>query len=204
MPPRPLWCVRDEITRSCRCLTHLSALQFDFYQYFLRADDRDVDQLLKSFTFLDVDEIAEIVHEHNKAPEKRAAQRVLADCITTTMHGEAALRSAHDATELLFGKGASSAAELTAAKVMAMAGDAPLFDLSRDKVVGHTLVDVAVAVGLAKSKAECRRLIKDGGVYLNQERVTSDAVVLEGSNLVDGSILLLRSGRRNNVIVRVA
>lgn len=152
---------------------------------------------------MDIDEITEIVHEHNKAPEKRAAQRVLADNITKTMHGEAALQSAHDATELLFGKGSSSPADLTAAKVMAMAGDAPLFEFARSDVIGKPLVDVAVAVGVAKSKAECRRLIKGGGVYLNQERVTSDALILDETNLVDGSIVLLRSGRRNNFIVRV-
>ncbi|GLD93447.1 hypothetical protein PINS_up002039 [Pythium insidiosum] len=177
---------------------------FDFYQYFLRADDRDVEQLLKSFTFLELDEIRDIVHEHGKAPERRLAQHHLADTITTTMHGADGLKGAKDATALLFGKADdANAVTLTAATVKSLAADAPLFSLLRDQVVGQALVDVAVRCGAAKSKAEARRLIKGGGVYLNQARVTSDAVVLTPADLVDDSILLLRVGRRNNYLVQI-
>ncbi|KAJ0390562.1 hypothetical protein P43SY_012142 [Pythium insidiosum] len=126
---------------------------FDFYQYFLRADDRDVEQLLKSFTFLELDEIDEIVHEHSKAPERRLAQHLLADTITTTMHGADALKGAKDATALLFGKADDkNAVTLTAATVKSIAADAPLISLHRDQVVGQSLVDVAVRCGAAKSK----------------------------------------------------
>ncbi|KAJ0395918.1 hypothetical protein ATCC90586_000751 [Pythium insidiosum] len=126
---------------------------FDFYQYFLRADDRDVEQLLKSFTFLELDEIGEIVHEHSKAPERRLAQHLLADTITTTMHGADALKGAKDATALLFGKADDkNAVTLTAATVKTIAADAPLISLQRDQVVGQSLVDVAVRCGAAKSK----------------------------------------------------
>ncbi|RLN91246.1 hypothetical protein BBJ28_00026428 [Nothophytophthora sp. Chile5] len=78
--------------------------QFDFYQYFLRAVDRDVEQLLKSFTFREVEETRDIVAEHEMAPEKREVQKLLAEGITVMMHGQEGLRTALDATELLFGK----------------------------------------------------------------------------------------------------
>ncbi|TMW55814.1 hypothetical protein Poli38472_008462 [Pythium oligandrum] len=177
---------------------------FDFYQYFLRSDDRDIAQLLKSFTFLSVKEIEEIVHEHEKAPEQRAAQKILADTVTTTMHGQEGLKSALDVTSLLFGKSTEGAAPLTAAQVRSLASEAPVSTLRQDDVVGLTLVDIAVQIGAAKSKAECRRLIKGGGVYLNQARVTDDTQVIKATDLIDGSVLLIRTGRRNNFIVQIA
>ncbi|DAZ94754.1 TPA: hypothetical protein N0F65_011570 [Lagenidium giganteum] len=170
---------------------------FDFFQYFLRADDRDVEQLLMSFTFLDLTEIREIVEEHSRAPEKRAAQKTLAESITRTMHGEDALRSAQGATEALFGKGT-----LTADQVLSMAGDAPMAFVPRSELVGKSLVDVAVSIGTWKSKAEGRRLIKGGGVYLNNIRVDHETKILGADDLLDGKLLLLRIGRRKNHIVQ--
>lgn len=206
-------------------------IQFDFYQYFWRADDRDVEQLLKSFTFLDVDEIRELVHEHAKAPEKREAQKVLAENITTTMHGAEGLASALAATRVLFGK--SSETPLTADQVLSMAGDAPTTTLARADVLNASLVDLCVRVGAAKSKgssvclsvcrsadasvqrltycmyvcvavpAECRRLIKGGGLYVNNNKVESESLAVAAEMLLDGKLLLLRTGRRNNFIVQV-
>ncbi|RLN62740.1 hypothetical protein BBJ29_001982 [Phytophthora kernoviae] len=173
---------------------------FDFYQYFLRSDDHDVEQLLRSFTFREMDEIRDIVAEHQKAPEKRAAQKLLAEDITVMMHGQEGLKAALDATELLFGK---KSGPLTAEEMLSMAGDAPVTALSRTDVVDQSLVDLAIRIGASKSKAECRRLIKGGGMYLNNERVESEALRVEGPMLVDGKLLVLRIGRRNNFIVQV-
>ncbi|KAF4319098.1 hypothetical protein JM18_006101 [Phytophthora kernoviae] len=173
---------------------------FDFYQYFLRSDDHDVEQLLRNFTFREMDEIRDIVAEHQKAPEKRAAQKLLAEDITVMMHGQEGLKAALDATELLFGK---KSGPLTAEEMLSMAGDAPVTALSRTDVVDQSLVDLAIRIGASKSKAECRRLIKGGGMYLNNERVESEALRVEGPMLVDGKLLVLRIGRRNNFIVQV-
>lgn len=189
-----------------------------------------MEQLLKSFTFMDVDEIKELVHEHEKEPERREAQKVLAECITTTMHGAEGLESALSATSLLFGK---QTGPLTADQVLAMAGDAPVSAVARGDVADRPLVDLCVRVGAAKSKgapvladffrlglwrtdlvcwyggvavavaAECRRLIKGGGLYLNNEKVESETLVVASNMLLDGKLLLLRTGRRNNFIVQV-
>lgn len=117
----------------------------------MRSDDRDVEQLLKSFTFMDVKEIEDLVHEHEKEPERREAQKVLAERITTTMHGTEGLESALSATSLLFGK---QTGPLTADQVLAMAGDAPVSAVARGDVVDHPLVDLCVRVGAAKSKGK--------------------------------------------------
>ncbi|POM72062.1 Tyrosine-tRNA ligase [Phytophthora palmivora] len=87
--------------------------------------------------------------------------------------------------------------------MLRMAGDAPMTVLSRTDIMDQSLVDLAVKIGAAKSKAECRRLIKGGGVYLNNERVESDALRVNASNLLDDKVLVVRIGRRNNFIVQV-
>ncbi|KAF1333691.1 Tyrosine-trna ligase, partial [Globisporangium splendens] len=176
---------------------------FDFYQYFLRADDRDVEQLLKSFTFFSVEEIQELVQEHQKAPERREAQKVLAEAITTTMHGKEGLQSALSATELLFGGKKTTGGELTADQVLQLAGDAPVSTVSRADIIDRSLVDLCVRVGASKSKAECRRLIKGGGLYLNNKKIESEAAIVTSDMLLDGKLLLLRTGRRNNFLVQV-
>ncbi|CAI5744681.1 unnamed protein product [Peronospora destructor] len=150
---------------------------FDFYQFFLRSDDRDVEKLLKCFTFRDVDEIRDIVAEHEKAPEMRAAQK-------NYFSGE-------------------KTGLLAAEEMLRMARDAPMTALSRADVLNESVVNLAVRVGAAKSKAECRRLIKGGGVYLNNERIETDSLCVETSNLLDGKLLVIRVGRRNNFIVQV-
>uniref|UniRef100_A0AAV1TKY2 Tyrosine--tRNA ligase n=1 Tax=Peronospora matthiolae TaxID=2874970 RepID=A0AAV1TKY2_9STRA len=173
---------------------------FDFYQFFLRSDDSSVQKLLQSFTFREMDEIRDIVAEHEKAPEKRAAQKVLAGDITAMMHGQEGLKAALDATEVLFGKKSGC---LSADEMLRLAGDAPSIAVSRADVLNQRVVDLAVRVGAAQSKAMCRRLIKGGGVYLNNERVDSDALRVETSHLIDDKLLLVRIGRRNNFIVQV-
>ncbi|KAF1793527.1 Tyrosine-tRNA ligase, bacterial-type, type 1 [Phytophthora cactorum] len=134
---------------------------FDFYQFFLRSDDRDVEKLLKSFTFREVEDIRDIVAEHEKAPEKRAAQKVLAEEITVMMHGQEGLKAALDATELLFGK---KSGPLTAEEMLCMAGDAPMTVLSRADVIDQSLVDLAVRLGAASQKVRvlsCPKRIKE-------------------------------------------
>ena len=123
--------------------------QFDFYQFFLRSDDSSVQKLLQSFTFREMDEIRDIVAEHEKAPEKRAAQKVLAGDITAMMHGQEGLQTALDATEVLFGK---KSGRLTADEMLRLAGDAPSIAVSRADVLNQRVVDLAVRVGAAQSK----------------------------------------------------
>lgn len=110
-----------------------------------------MEQLLYSFTFLNIDEIEEILHEHKKKPEVRIAQRKLAEMITTTIHGVDALRSTLNASTLLFGKSLSNQ-RVSASQIKSMAGDAPLFQQSRLDVIGHPLVDLATSIGATKSK----------------------------------------------------
>src|SRR5690606_25436364 len=146
---------------------------FRFYQFWLNADDRDVGQYLRSFTFLPVTAIDEILAEHAADPGARAAQRRLAVEVTRLVHGEDGLERAERATAVLFGS--RPVQELGAAELLDVFADVPSTTLPRDRFAGEGvgIVDLLVESGAASSQGEARRLIGGGGVYLNGERVDS-------------------------------
>jgi tyrosyl-tRNA synthetase len=175
---------------------------FAFYQFWLNASDRDVVRYLKSFTFLSrdaVDELAEIVQS---APEKREAQRVLAQEVTTLLHGaEQTLRAEH-ASQLLFGEDIT---QLSADDVLSVFADVPATDLSADRLGGDGvgIVDLVALANLASSKSEARRLVQSGGVYLNNRRMADVQARVDVSSAIDGRVFVLRKGARQNHVVRI-
>ncbi|KAH9196111.1 hypothetical protein AeNC1_001926 [Aphanomyces euteiches] len=169
---------------------------FDFYQYFIRTEDVDVGNLLKTFTFLDVNEIQDILADHAKQPEQRRAQQILAEHATKMIHGEKALEEAQAAARVLFGGG------LSVADILAI--DAPNSTLSLAQLVDQKVIDLVTQVGASPTKAEARRLIKAGGLYINNVRVQSETAVITAADVIDGRAMLLRTGKRNYHVIRVA
>jgi tyrosyl-tRNA synthetase len=116
------------------------------------------------------------------------------------VHGEEGLQQALKATEALK---PGAATQLDASTLEAIAGDAPSCTLPQEQVAGVSLVDVMVASGMLPSKGEVRRMIKGGGVYLNNARVTDQAAVVQQEDLIEGKLLLLAAGKKNKMLVRV-
>ena len=174
---------------------------YAFYQFFLRTLDADVIRYLRIFTFLDDARIAELAASLREHPERREPQRVLAEELTRAVHGEAGLRAAQRASAVLFG---GSLDGVSAADLEAIAADVPSATLPAGQVVGQALVDVAVAAGFLKSKGEARRLIQGGGLSLNNEKVTDAAFAVPASAPVEGKALLLRQGKKNYFLLRLA
>ncbi|KDO34878.1 tyrosyl-tRNA synthetase [Saprolegnia parasitica CBS 223.65] len=171
---------------------------FDFYQYFIRSEDADVPMLLKTFTFLSLDEIQAILATHAEAPEKRFGQQTVAEHVTTLIHGKNALEQAQRAAKVLFG---GSCDGISAATMLSI--DAPKTALAPAQVIGQKIVDVVGLLGAVKTKAEIRRLIKAGGLYINNVRVESDAAVFESHHAIEGQATLLRTGKRNYHIIHI-
>lgn len=140
---------------------------FNFYQFWLNADDTGVETYLKIYTLLSRDEIEAVLAEFKADPSKRAAQKKLAYEVTKIVHGEAAANEARQATEQLFSGQASDAAPGLAVE----AGD-------------HDVVELLVKAGLATSNSEARRLLQQGGVKLNQQKVTSATVAVASGDLL--------------------
>ena len=162
-----------------------------------------MERYLKWFTFLSVDEIADVMTEHAPNPAARAAQRRLAEEVTRLVHGDDGLERAERATGVLFGS--VPAQELPAAELLDVFSDVPSTEVARERLEGEgmPLVDLLAEAGVAASKGEARRLIEGGGVSLNGERAAATDQRVRAEDAIDGQVLLLRKGKKQNHVVRV-
>jgi tyrosyl-tRNA synthetase len=173
---------------------------YDFYQFFVRTEDADAIRFLKIFTFLPPAEIGDVAREMEQAPEKRLAQRKLAEELTRTVHGAAGLAVAQRSSEVLFG---GSMDGLNAEDLMKIFADVPSCEMGRDVARSATVVDIAAASGLCKSKSDARRLVSEGGCYVNNVRIADIAARIGESMLIGGRVLVLRGGKKNYRLVKV-
>ncbi|MBR1671508.1 MAG: tyrosine--tRNA ligase [Fretibacterium sp.] len=173
---------------------------YQFYQFWVNTDDRDVKRLLKLYTFLPLDDIDELIREHNAQPEKRIAQRRLAFEVTKTVHGEAAADSVVKAAAILFDPNVdlSSVSEETC---QTLKGEVPFSELHLPLPAG--LLDVLTAAGVCESRGEAKRAIRQGGVSVNGVRVSDEGVSVESGQLRCGRYLFVRVGRKNFHLVEM-
>lgn len=171
---------------------------YQFYQYLIRVPDADVIRLLKMLTFLDLAEIHAIEKQMSDVPN--VAQRKLAEEVTRFVHGEEGVQAALRVTE---GIAPGTEATLTGAVLEELAPDMPNASLELNEVIGQKFVDLALKVGLIPSKGEGVRLIKNGGAYLNNERVNDPALIISSQNLIDDSYLLLSAGKKKKMLIRI-
>jgi len=171
---------------------------YAFYQFWFNSDDRDVNQYLRYFSFRSHEEIAELEKQTAERPAARAAQRALAEELTTLLHGEEECRQAVAASQALFGRGAL--AELSPATLRAALAEAGLVEVRRPLPSLATLFKEA---GLVSSMNEARRAIAEGGAYVNNERVSDGDQPVPESALLHGRYLVLRRGKRTVAGVEV-
>jgi tyrosyl-tRNA synthetase len=173
---------------------------YDFYQFFIRTEDADVVRFLKIFTFLSIPEIEDLRQEMLQAPEKRVAQRKLAEEMTRTVHGPAGLAVAQRASEVLFG---GSFEGLRAEDLIKVFANVPSCEMTAERLREASVMEVAAASGLCKSKSEVRRLMVEGGFYINNVRVSDIGAKVTGDMLVEGRVMVLRAGKKNYWLVRI-
>jgi tyrosyl-tRNA synthetase len=174
---------------------------FRFYQFWLNVDDRDVISYLKFFTFKSQVEIAELERETQAHPERRVAQRALARDVTSLVHGADAVARAERAAAVLFG---GSLAEAAVEDILTVFDDAPSISIESASLErGIAAADLAVRAGLASSKGEAGRLIKQGGFYVNDRRLTEERGQVTMADVIGRSVIVLRKGQRERRIVKV-
>jgi len=181
-------------------LDHRKTSHYDFYQFFVRTSDADVVRFMKTFTFLPLGEIEEFGKQVAKHPEERAAQKKLAEEITRNVHGEHGLEVALRASAVLFGESMDG---LCASDLLDIFANVPSTESVRSELEGALLSDLAAATGVCRSRGEARRLIANGGLYVNNSRVDSVQAKLVRSDIVEGRVVVLRSGKKNFHIVKV-
>jgi tyrosyl-tRNA synthetase len=167
---------------------------YEFYQYWIRTDDRDVIRLLNYFTFLPIEQIAELEKDVAEQPEKRCAQQVLAQEVTKMVHGDKQTQLAQNASQVLFGQEVKGLSDRDLKSIFA---DVPSTSMSRQRLEeGIALIDALCDTGLAGSRGEAKKLIKAGGAYVNNVRVAKIDHQLNASSLASETILVLRSGKK--------
>ncbi|MBW8171437.1 tyrosine--tRNA ligase [Ornithinimicrobium sp. Arc0846-15] len=171
---------------------------YAFYQYWINVEDASVVHLLKVFTDMTPDEVAEMEQATAERPAARAAQRELAQRVTTLVHGAHATEQVEAASQVLFGK--ADPAQLEEQTLVDVTGELP----AGEGQVGMSVVDALVATELAASKGAARRLIADGAVSVNNAKVTDAEQVLSESDFLHSRLALLKRGRKNMATLNLA
>ena len=171
---------------------------YEFFQFWLRADDRDAGRLLRIFTDLPQEEIERLEAAVETAPAAREAQRVLARQVTAAVHGEGEARAAEAAAGALFG---GDLGGLDAATLLGVFADAPATALG-EGALPAPLLDLLVRTEVVPSRSAARREIEQGGIYVNNRREADPDRVVEAGDLLPGGHLVLRRGKRTYHLVR--
>lgn len=173
---------------------------YQFYQYWINLEDADVEKVLCFFTEIPQNEMKEICTEHAKDPGRRIAQKRLAEELTRLVHGEEGLAIALGATEIFFG---GEISRFNDEQLGSIFSDVPSCEMSRAALEeGFPLIDALVNTNLAPSKAEARRTLQQGGIYVNNKPVGEVDAKLTPADLASESTIILRSGKKRYALLR--
>jgi len=173
---------------------------YRFYQFWLNTADQDVLRYLRTFTFLNAEQIDALAAALAEAPQQRAAQRALASEVTALVHGETAVARAQKSSAVNFG---GSFEALTAEDVLEIFDEVPSHTLTPGALTGSTMPLIALLVdaGLVASRGAARRLVRDGGAYVNNQRVRDEKAGISRVDFLDGRVLVLRKGQKSYHLV---
>ncbi|KSU07813.1 Tyrosyl-tRNA synthetase [Lactococcus lactis subsp. lactis] len=170
---------------------------YEMYQFWLNVDDADAVKMLKIFTFLSLEEIAEIEEQFEAARHERLAQKVLAREVVSLVHGKEAYEQAVKTSEILFGGG--DLRQLDAKSILTGLKAAPQHQVTDDEDL--TLVELLISAGIAPSKRQAREDITNGAIYINGERVQALDYVLTDSDKIEKRLTVIRRGKKKNFVL---
>jgi len=172
---------------------------YEFYQFWLNADDRDVINYLKYFTFLTQDEVAQLADELATNPGGRLAQRTLAREVTTIVHGAAALAKAEKISQVLF---SGNVSELAGDEIEEAFKDVPSYTMETSDPLN--IVQFLVTTGVASSNRQAREDVTNGAVSLNGEKITDLEKVIGPADRIEGKFIVIRRGKKKYTLVKFA
>jgi len=173
---------------------------YALFQFFLNSDDRDVEQLLKTFSFKSRSELEALFESLKTNPGAREAHRELAREVTTLLHGADQAQKVEVAAKALFGQG--EIRDLDIETLKSALAELPKTRIKKGEEI-PSWVDLVTSSGVVESKSAARRVIKEGGAYLNNEKITGEDFIPKSSDLLHGQFLLLRKGKRDLVAVEI-
>lgn len=175
---------------------------YAFYQYWFNVADEDAGKCLRFLTELAREEIEALDKSREEEPHRRESQRRLAEALTEMVHGPAGLESAQRATQIFFGGEIDTLSDRQLLEIFA---DVPSQQVSRQRLLaaeGFSVVDALVEAGLCKSKGEARRVLTQGGAYVNNRRVENSDRALGPDDLASETVMVLRSGKKKYALLR--
>ena len=174
---------------------------YAFFQFWLNSDDKDVINFLKVFSFKSHAEITELEKSHNENPGLREAHRALAHELTSLVHSEETTERVEAAARALFGQGELS--ELDEATLASALAELPRTTVSSKEEI-PTWVDLLAATGVVDSKSAARRIVKEGGAYLNNVKISGEDFRPSKSDFLCGKYAVLRKGKRDLAAVELS
>lgn len=169
---------------------------YEMYQFWLNVMDEDAVRFLKIFTFLSLDEIAEIEKEFDAARHERLAQKILAREVVTLVHGQEAYEQALNITEQLF---AGNIKNLSAKELKQGLSNVPNYALQADD--DHNIVEILVTAGIVNSKRQAREDVQNGAIYVNGERIQDLDYTLSDADKIDGELTVIRRGKKKYFVL---
>ena len=173
---------------------------YALFQFFLNSDDRDVEQLLKTFSFKSRGELEALFESLKTNAGAREAHRELAREVTTLLHGADQAQKVEVAAKALFGQG--EIRDLDIQTLKSALAELPKTRIKKGEEI-PSWVDLITSSGVVESKSAARRVIKEGGAYLNNEKIAGEDFAPKSSDLLHGQFLLLRKGKRDLVAVEI-
>ncbi len=173
---------------------------YAFFQFFLNSDDRDFEQLLRSFSFKSHDELNALFDSLKTNPGAREAHRALARELTSMIHGESTTVKVENAAKALFGQ--AEIRELDSETLESALSELPRTTIKRGESI-PTWVDLITASGVVDSKSAARRVVKEGGAYLNNEKISGEDFAPSENDLLHGRFMVLRKGKRDLAAVEI-
>ena len=177
---------------------------YEFYQFWLNVADADAESYIKIFTLLDRETIEGLIARHRENPGARELQKVLAREVTLMCHGQEALDKAIEASQMLFGGNSEALRRLDERTFLAVFADVPSFTISKADLPLNIMDFLAVNTGILPSKGEARKMIVNGGISINKDKVLDIAYNVTQDDIVNGHYILAQKGKKNYFIVNVS
>jgi len=179
---------------------------YEFYQFLLNISDADAEKFIKIFSFKTKEEIEKLISQHNIEPHKRILQKTLADELTEIVHGKENLQKALDASNILFGNSTKEQLlNLDEKTIIQIFNDVPNFEINEKEIKeGINVVDLlSDKTKVFASKSECRRMINEKGLYINQLNVLDSQIKINSNDLIFNKFLIIRKGKKNYSLIKI-
>ncbi|NLK91864.1 MAG: tyrosine--tRNA ligase [Bacteroidales bacterium] len=179
---------------------------YHFYQFWLNVSDEDAQKYIKIFTFISKEEIESLVATHLEAPHLRLLQKRLAQEVTCMVHSQEAYEMAVEASAVLFGNATSETLKkIDTATLLAIFEGVPQFEIDTNDLSGEVkLMDLLTTQApVFASKGEMRKMIQNGGLFINKEKITDTEAIATSNLLLNNTFILVQKGKKNYYLLRV-